>query len=145
MANSTTNPFLVHYTLIYLYRPGTAMNTQALTLRLQLLSDAHKQTVQLISRLSKLPAHLGSSSSNPDAADARQELSAEIHQGLKEQDEDLELLRQEIEDQTNTVSWTSAARRRESERERDQSGLAAQVARLGDDLKMSDYTALNNN
>ena len=112
------------------------MNTQALNLRSQALFDAHKQTVQLINRLSKLPASSGSSSLNSDAADARQELSAEIHQSLKEQDEDLELLRQEIEDQTNTVSWTSAARRRDSERERDRSGLAQQVARLGDDLKM---------
>ena len=115
------------------------MNTQALNIRLQSLFDAHKQTVQLISRLSKLPASPGSSPLNPDAADARQELSAEIHQSLKEQDEDLELLRQEIEDQTNTVSWTSAARRRDSERERDRSGLAQQVARLGEDLKMSDF------
>ena len=115
------------------------MNTQALTLRLQSLSDAHKQTTQLINRLSKLPAQPGSSPSYPDAADARQELSAEIHQSLKEQDEDLELLRQEIEDQTNTVSWTSAARRRDSERERDRTGLAARVARLGEDLKMCDF------
>lgn len=118
------------------------MNAQALTLRLQSLSDAHKQTVQLISRLSKLPAQLGSSALNPDAADARQELSGEIHQSLKEQDEDLELLRQEIEDQTNTVSWTSAARRKDSERERDRTGLAAQVARLGEDLKMWEFIAV---
>lgn len=112
------------------------MNTQALNLRLQSLFGAHKQTIQLINRLSKLPAQLGSSPLNPDEADARQELSAEIHQSLKEQDEDLELLRQEIEDQTNPVSWTSAARRRDSEKERDRTGLAAQVSRLGEDLKM---------
>ena len=115
------------------------MNTQSLNLRLQSLSDTHRQTVQLTSRLSKLPAQPGSSPLNPDAADARQELSAEIHQSLKEQDEGLELLRQEIEDQTNTVSWTSAARR-DSERERDRTGLAAQVARLGENLKMCNST-----
>ena len=112
------------------------MNTQALSLRLQSLSDAHKQTAQLIGRLSKLPASPGSSPLTSDAADARQELSVEIHQSLKEQDEDLELLRQEIEDQTNTVHWTSAARRRDAEKERDRTGLAQQVARLGEDLKM---------
>ncbi len=51
------------------------------------------------------------------------------------------MLRQEVEDQTNTASWTSAARRRDSERERNRTGLTAQVARLGEDLKMWGFKA----
>jgi protein transport protein SEC20 len=112
------------------------MNAQALRARLTPLFESLKQTQQLISRLSKFPATPGSSPSNPEEGDARVELSAEIHQSLKEQEEDFELLRQEIEDQTNTSSWASNTRRRDSGREREKTDLAAQVTRLGEDLKM---------
>ena len=64
------------------------------------------------------------------------ELSAEIHQSLKEQEEDFELLRQEVEDQTNTSSWSSSARRRDSGKNSQRRDLAAQVTRLSEDLKM---------
>ncbi|KAL8656132.1 MAG: hypothetical protein Q9210_000458 [Variospora velana] len=113
------------------------MNIHNLTGRLQTIYDVHKQTLHLIHRLSKLPATPGSSFLDPEAGDARLELSAEIHQTLKEQEEEFELLRQEVEDQTNTASWTSSARRRNSERERERTGLAAQVARLGEDQKFA--------
>ena len=112
------------------------MNAQALQARLTPLFDSLKQTQQLISRLSKFPATPGSSPSNPEEGDARVELSAEIHQSLKEQEGDLELLRQEIEDQTNTSSRASNTRRRDSGREREKTDLAAQVTRLGEELKM---------
>ncbi|KAL8975496.1 MAG: hypothetical protein Q9197_000286 [Variospora fuerteventurae] len=112
------------------------MSIPNLTGRLQTIYDAHKQTLHLIHRLSKLQATPGSSFLDPEAGDARLELSAEIHQSLKEQEEEFELLRQEVEDQTNTASWTSSARRRDSERERERTGLAAQVARLGEDQKL---------
>ncbi|KAL8643026.1 MAG: hypothetical protein Q9228_000371 [Teloschistes exilis] len=110
------------------------MSVQSLNARLQPLFDAHKQTVHLIQRLSKSPATPGSNSLDPDAINARLELSTEIHQSLKEQEEEFELLRQEIEDQT---SWTTAARRRNNEKERERTDLAAQVARLGEDLKIA--------
>ena len=113
-----------------------AMNAQALQARLTPLFDSLKQTQQLITRLSKLPATPGSSPSNSEEADARVELSAEIHQSLKEQEEEFELLRQEVEDQTNTSSWSSNARRKDSGKEREKTDLAAQVTRLGEDLKM---------
>ena len=112
------------------------MNAQALQARLTPLFDSLKQTQQLITRLSKLPYTPGSSPSNLEEGDARVELSAEIHQSLKEQEEDFELLRQEVEDQTNSSSWASNARRRDSGREREKTDLAAQVTRLGEDLKM---------
>lgn len=108
---------------------------QNLNARLAPLFDAHKQTVHLIHRLFKLPAQPGSTLLNPDASDARVELSAEIHQNLKDQEEEFELLRQEVEDQTDRGSWTSAARRRDSEVDTERTALAAQITRLGENLR----------
>lgn len=116
----------------------SAMNAQALNARLPTLFESLKQTQQLISRLSKLPAQPGSSPSSPEEGDARVELGAEIHQSLKEQEEDFELLRQEFEDQTNVSGWSSGAKRRDSARDREKTDLASQVTRLGEDLKMYD-------
>ena len=116
------------------------MNAQLLSTRLQTLLDAHRQTVHLIHRLSKLPAGPGSSPLSLEAGDARSELGSEIHQSLKEQDEEFELIRQEIENQTGSTSWTHSSRRRDSEsereRERERTDLAAQVTQLGEDLKL---------
>ena len=111
------------------------MSTQELNARLTSLFDAHKQTLHLINRLAKLPAQPGSAPLSSDSADARLELGAEIHQSLKEQEEDFELLRQEVEDQTNSASLSSAARRKDSEKERERTDLAAQVTRLGENLR----------
>lgn len=112
------------------------MSTQALNARLTTLFESLKQTQQLITRLSKFPAQPGSTSSKVDEGDARVELGAEIHQSLKEQEEEFELLRQEVEDQTNTSSWSSSARRRDSAKDSQRTDLAAQITRLGEDLKM---------
>ncbi|KAL8700108.1 MAG: hypothetical protein Q9224_001109 [Gallowayella concinna] len=113
------------------------MSVQILSARLQPLCDAHKQTLHQIHRLSKSTAAPGSSSLDPEAGGARLELSTEIHQSLKEQQEVFELLRQEVEDQTNTARWTSSARRRDSGKEKERTDLAAQIARLGEDLKLA--------
>ena len=118
-----------------------AMTTQSLSSRLYTLLQAHKQTTQLITRLSKLPVQPGSSASDPSEGDARLELSEEIHQSLKEQEEELELLRQEVEDLTNTTNWASG-RRRDSEKDREKNSLAAQVARFGEDLKTYDAMSI---
>lgn len=115
---------------------SSEMIAQALNARLTPLFESLKQTQQLITRLSKFPAQPGASPSDPDASDARVELSAEIHQSLKEQEEDFELLRQEVEDQTNISSWSSSARRRGSGKDNQRTDLAAQITRLGEDLKM---------
>ncbi len=112
------------------------MSAQNISSRLTTLFNSLKQTQQLITRLSKLPAQPGASPSNPEDGDVRVELSAEIHQSLKEQEEDYELVRQEAEDLTNSSSWSSAARRRDSGRERERTDLASQVTRLGEGLKM---------
>jgi len=115
-----------------------AMSAQALNARLTSLFESLKQTQNLITRLSKLPTQPGSSPSNPEEGDARVELSAEIHQSLKEQEEDFDLLRQGVEDQTNSVDWSSSARPRGSGRDRERTDLASQITRLGEDLKMYD-------
>ena len=103
--------------------------------RLTAAFESLKQIQQLITRLSKLPAQPGSNFANSDEWDARIELGAEIHQRLKEEEEDFELIRQEIEDQTTTSTWSSAGRPRNSERERADADLTAQVTRVGEDLK----------
>lgn len=112
------------------------MTTPALNARLTALFDAHKQILHLINRLAKLPSQPGTESLNPESTDARLELGADIHQSLKEQEQDFELLRQEIEDQTS-ANLTTAARRKDSERERETTDLLARVSRLGENLSTS--------
>ena len=111
------------------------MNTQKLNARLTPLFDAHKQTIHLIHRLSKLPAQPSSNPPIPDVDNVRVELSAEIHQKLKEQEEDFELLRQEVEYQTDRWSWAGAASGRDSEAHKERTAIAAQITRLGEDLR----------
>jgi protein transport protein SEC20 len=96
--------------------------------RLGNLFEAHRATLSLINRLSRLSAQPGSSPLAGDGGDARLELTAEIHQGLKEQEDTLELLKQEVDDYIAKVRGVE----RESERAR----LEASVARIGEDLKL---------
>lgn len=113
------------------------MSAASLHARLAPLFESLKHTQHLITRLSKLPHSPGSSAPIRDEGDARIELSTEIHESLKEQEEDYELVRQEAEDLLNNS--TRGGRRdvgRESNREKGKDDLASQVARLGEDLKM---------
>lgn len=112
------------------------MNIQSLSTRTTSLSDANKKTLHLIHRLARLPAQPGSSPLNPDAGDARLELSAEIHQNLKEQDEQFELLQQEVEEISGTRSGAVSSRRRNTNQDTERTNLSAQVIRLGEDLKV---------
>ena len=123
---------------LYFYRPTCYdMTTQQLASRLKSLSEAHRGTTQLIARLFKLSTQPpGSSHVNPQDGDARMELSAEIHQSLKEQEEDFELLKQEAEDLTIGGNWTPNARRRDTEKDSQRVALISQVERLGEDLRL---------
>lgn len=112
------------------------MTTQEPNSRFKSLSEAHRETIQLISRLSKLPSTPGSSPSNPVDGDPRVELSAEIHQSLKEQEEDFELLKQGAEDITSGGVWGSGTRRGDSEKDKERLALISQIERLGGDLKV---------
>lgn len=99
------------------------MTSTTLHSRIVSLTDARKTTHGLIHRLSRLPAQPGI-----DNSEVRAELSGEIHQLLKEQEEELELLRQEVED--FTVG-------RDPEREAEKARLEIGVQRLGEDLRLA--------
>ena len=103
------------------------MSSQSLLDRIVSLSESHKLTQSHISRLAGLPAQPGSSLWNTDDTDARAELSAEIHQSLKDQEEQLELLQQEID--------AFAFRQRVGGQEKEKSLLKAHVLRVAEDLK----------
>ena len=107
----------------------------ALDTTLTQLTDSQKIITHLITRLARLPSHLGSirspssHSPNHQKDDVRLELAAEIHQRLKEQAEAVELLRQEVEDLP-----LSQRRGEDSERLR----LDIGIARVTEDLKLCD-------
>jgi hypothetical protein len=107
--------------------------TQTLTTRLTALSESNKALGQLIQRLAKLDFQPGSQPLGTDEGDVRLELSAEIHETLKGIEEDLELVRQEVEDVVGGAN--SSARRRDSKNESERSRLAVLLARLTEDLK----------
>jgi len=98
----------------------------SLTQRLQALADSYKETLTLIQELRNF-----SSASYPDSdpEEKRIELATEIHDNLKEQEDILEILRQDVED--DSVPQRRGFAERESEHERN----ADLVARLTEDLK----------
>lgn len=112
--------------------PPLPSTTQTLAERLNYLSESHKAALQLIQRLSKLDFQPGATKS--EDGDARLELSAEIHASLNQLDEELELLRQEVQDVVQ--GGLATARRRDSVRESEKSRLAVLLARLTEDLKL---------
>jgi len=109
------------------------MTTPSLSTRLTALSDANKTTLHLIHRLAKLHFQPGSTPLDSEEGDVRVELSSEIHDNLRQQEEELELLKQEVEDVTSGGFVPS--RRRDSERDRERARLSIQVARLEEDLR----------
>lgn len=115
----------------------STMITQSIHARLTALSESKKQTLQLIERLSKLKFQPGSTPLNDDEGDVRVELSSEIHESLKALEEELDLLRQEVEEisAASAAATVSARQRRDSERDREKARLSIQVARLGEDLR----------
>lgn len=111
------------------------MSTQAqsLSARLNTLSEGNKATLQLVSRLAKLQFQPGSVPLQGDEGDVRAELTGEIHESLKQQEEELELLEQEVRDATEIKE--KGNRRRESEKDRERTGLVVKVARVSEDLR----------
>ncbi|KAF1836661.1 Sec20 domain-containing protein [Decorospora gaudefroyi] len=110
--------------------------TQTLTTRLNALSESNKAVGQLIQRLAKLDFQPGSQPlDSSEDGDVRLELSAEIHETLKTIEEELELLKQEVEDVTLQGGITG--RRRDSTKDSERSRLAVLLARLTEDLRAS--------
>ncbi|KAJ4287987.1 Protein transport protein sec20 [Kalmusia sp. IMI 367209] len=113
--------------------PPLPSTTQNLSTRLTALSDSNRAVQQLIQRLAKLDFQPGSQPLNSEEGDIRLELSAEIHESLKGVEEELELLRQEVEDFVNASG--NSGRRRDSSRDGEKSRLAVLLARLTEDLR----------
>jgi protein transport protein SEC20 len=113
--------------------PPLPSTIQTLTTRLTALAESNKAIGHLVQRLAKLDFQPGSQPLSTDEGDVRLELSAEIHESLKGIEEDLELLRQEVED---VIGGNSSARRRDSKTEGERSRLAVLLARLTEDLKL---------
>lgn len=109
--------------------------TQTLTTRLTALTESNKSVGQLIQRLAKLDFQPGSQPLNGEEGDVRLELSAEIHETLKSTEEELELLRQEVEEVLQQSSGV-LSKRRDSSKEGERSRLAVLLARLTEDLKL---------
>ncbi|KJX93505.1 Sec20 domain protein [Zymoseptoria brevis] len=105
------------------------MNANELSNQLAALSDSLKTTNSLISRLSKLTFQPGSEPLQGDSV-VRIELAQEIHDGLKELEEELEYLKQEAEDYTNE----GGLQRRRKSKDGEEVRLSAQVARLSEEL-----------
>ncbi|KAG8625504.1 hypothetical protein KVT40_007255 [Elsinoe batatas] len=93
------------------------MSLREASTRSNALVDALRTTFQQIGKLTK----------EPDT-----ELAQDIHESLKQHEEALELLQQDVEDFT---THTDRPTRRETERVKEGARLAAQVHRLAEDLK----------
>lgn len=124
---TTEPPF--HLAFILLLPSTTHPHKMSLSLskRLQALADSYKQIQTLILELRKFSP---SSYPSGDADERRIELATEIHDSLEEQEDTLEILRQELEDDALTVHRRDLSSR-ETERERN----ADLLARLSEDLK----------
>ncbi|MCJ1445287.1 MAG: hypothetical protein MMC23_005792 [Stictis urceolatum] len=111
----------------------TATDLQA---RLKSISDSNRSVTQLIDKLSKIVPSYDPDARTPiDTTQERTSLSTEIHETLKELEEDFELLRQEVEDHASTGGPTT--RRRGSEKDSQRIAIVAQFDRLSEDLKLS--------
>ncbi|KAF2155815.1 hypothetical protein K461DRAFT_310422 [Myriangium duriaei CBS 260.36] len=93
------------------------MSLREVSTRSQALVDSLRSTFQQIAKLSKEP--------NP-------ELSQDIHETLKQHEEALELLQQDVED---FAGFSDRIGGRDTERTREIGRLTAQVARLSEDLR----------
>lgn len=103
----------------------------SLSQRLQTLVDSYKQTLLLIQ---ELQVFLSSQDTLPsDADEKRLELANTIHEGLKEQDNTLELLRQELDDDVVPTIYRGSATKEDRDAERGRN--ADLIARLTEDLK----------
>ena len=95
--------------------------SRTLTHRLQSLQSSYNATLNLISELQTLPASTSESQ--------RLELASEIHDTLKEQEDTLDLLRQELDD----IPFSNTTRRPNQTTDHERN--ADLIARLTEDLK----------
>ena len=110
-------------------------STLQLAHQLTALTDALKTTNTLITRLARLSFQPGSEPLDTENS-VRIELAQDIHDSLKQLEEDLELLQQEVDDDDGGHRATaSKARRETTDRGRERGRITAHVTRLGEDLR----------
>ncbi|KAM3420228.1 hypothetical protein BST61_g3517 [Cercospora zeina] len=105
------------------------MNAAQLSTQLHALSDSIKATNSLINKLAKLQFQPGSEPLEGESV-VRIELAQDIHDSLKQFEEELEFLQQEAED----YKAQSSQRKRRDSRTGEEARLAAKVARVGEEL-----------
>lgn len=96
------------------------MSFEALQERLTALQETTSQVKELINRLAQLDFQPGSApllDNDDDEENVATELGAEINQILREEEEDLELLAEEVTDLRGGKDGSEAARRKERLRE----------------------------
>lgn len=103
------------------------MSSASLSQRLQALSDSYRSTISLIQELQKFP---NGGSQADDLDEQRLELANACHESLKDAEESLENLRQDVEDLD-----ASAGRRRAQVRDEEHERNAAAVTRLAEDIR----------
>jgi protein transport protein SEC20 len=114
-------------------------STTHLTASLANLTDSLKTTNLLITRLARLTFPPGAEPLDDEGNSVRIELAQDIHEGLKQLEEDLELLRGDIEDaipptRTPTGGLLHSSSARPSTKGTERERLSVQVVRLGEDL-----------
>jgi protein transport protein SEC20 len=115
-------------------------STAQLAASLASVTNSLKSTNTLITRLARLTFPPGAEPLDDEGNSVRIELAQDIHEGLKQLEEDLELLRGDIEDSTPTVKAPATGRLRSgsvrhSNKGQEHERLGTQVVRLGEDLK----------
>lgn len=115
-------------------------STSQLAASLASVTDSLKSTNTLITRLARLTFPPGAEPLDDEGNSVRIELAQDIHEGLKQLEEDLELLRGDIEDSTPVAKAPATGRLRSgsvrhSSKGQEHERLGAQVVRLGEDLK----------
>ena len=129
------------------------MSIHALSTRQSALTDLLKEIQQLNQRLAVLQPPNGSNDSSAasegaSADEVRSDLSAEIHASLRQCEEELELLKQDVEDLL--PYWVTAGNRRginvarESEMDQDTMRLHTSCMKLEEDLKLCGNTESHN-
>ena len=116
-----------------------SMTTRELSTQLTALSESVRDTFQLIGRLSKLSFQPGSTplESGDRNNDVRIELTQDIHEGLKQHEDTLELLKTELND---LVPSSTRYSRRDTERDTERARLSAQAAALATFLMTANST-----
>jgi hypothetical protein len=106
--------------------------SRLLTQRLQALADRYKQTLDLIQELRTFSP---SASTADDPVERRLELANDIHESLKEQEDTLDILKQEVDDGAIPSHRRDPTALRRSDREIEREKQADLVTRLSEDYK----------